>query len=102
MHSFSNKLDKAIKQAINEEDMFGQGTTVNQAHKMLTDFSHAADRTSMGLEDLKKIMETSGLADNKSLIPFMEQLEMFYNNLKKDGVLRKNFEAILSTPTVTK
>ena len=113
--NFSDKLDKAINRALTEQDVLGTGISqpgmanapgapqaTAKSHKLMSDFSRAADRASMGLSELKRVMETSGLAQNKALMPFMEQLEMLSENLKEDGVLRKNFESVLSLPMVPK
>jgi hypothetical protein len=106
MSNFSNKLDKALDHTISEvgENILGPTIPQNTAHtnKLLADFSNAADKASIGLSDLKRAMETSGLAQNKTLIPFMEQLEMLSENLKENGVFRKNFESVLSLPMVPK
>lgn len=112
--NFADKLDKAINRALSEQDVLGTGISTpggpgvsgqqegGASNKMMADFSRAADRASHGLMELKRVMETSGLAQNKALEPFMEQLEMFCENLKDDGVLRKNFESVLALPMVAK
>lgn len=119
--NFSDKLDKAINRALNEQDVLGTGISqpgsyattqpgahanvpqdTAKSHKLVADFTRAADRASMGLSELKRVMESSGLAQNKVLMPFMEQLDMLCENLKEDGVLRKNFESVLSLPMVAK
>lgn len=88
--NFSDKLDRAIGRATD-------GNVPNPINdKLLAEFNRAADKAVVYLSDIQKVLDESGIKDNKAAAPFVDQLNMLVISLKEDSDLRKNFKSILS------